>query len=111
MAYAFYLDGVQLPVTPGKLRIKVGNQNKTLTLIDGTEINLLKSPGLSDVQFDALLPQVHYPFATGSQTAEYYLGTLKRLKTSKQPFQFIVSRMTPGGKLLFDTSPPHGGVS
>ena len=49
MPYTFYLDGVQLPVTPGKLQAQIGNQNKTYSLISGDEINVLKTPGLMEL--------------------------------------------------------------
>ena len=105
MAYSFFLDGVLLPVTPGSLQIKIKNQNKTVSLLNEGEVNFLKLPGLSEVQFDVLLPQVSYPFGNGGrQPADYYLSLLERLKTGKKPFQFIVSRATQGGKLLFDTN-------
>ena len=105
MAYSFFLDGVLLPVTPGSLQIKVKNQNKTVSLLNEGEVNFLKLPGLSEVQFDALLPQVSYPFANGGrEPADFYLSKLERLKTGKKPFQFIVSRAAQGGKLLFDTN-------
>ena len=61
--YDFYLDKTLLPFAPGKLQIKIGNANKTVTLIDGGEVNLLKTPGLSDIEFECLLPQVQYPFS------------------------------------------------
>ena len=105
MAYHFYIDGVLLPVTPASLKIKVKNQNKTVSLLNEGEINFLKLPGLSEVQFEALLPQVSYPFTNGdAKTADYYLSKLERLKIEKKHFQFIVSRTTPKGKLLFDTN-------
>lgn len=105
MAYHFYLDGTLLPIIPESLRVKIKNQNKTISLINEGEINFLKLPGLSEVQFEMLLPQTAYPFANGSiKTIDEYLSLLERLKTGKKPFQFIVSRMTPRGKLLFDTN-------
>lgn len=105
MAYHFYLDGTLLPITPESLKVKIKNQNKTISLINEGEINFLKLPGLSEVQFEMLLPQTAYPFANGSiKTIDEYLSLLERLKTGKKPFQFIVSRMTPRGKLLFDTN-------
>lgn len=105
MAYSFFLDGVLLPVTPGSLQVKIKNQNKTVSLLNEGEVNFLKLPGLSEVQFDTLLPQVSYPFGNGGRkSADYYLSKLERLKTGKKPFQFIVSRVTQGGKLLFDTN-------
>lgn len=105
MAYTMYLGDVLMPITPSKVKVKINNQNQTLTLINGEEINILKEPGLTDVNFDLLLPQVSYPFTTGgAQAADYYLSLFERLKTSKQPFQFILNRSTPSGKRLFYTN-------
>lgn len=105
MAYTMYLDGVIMPITPSKVKVKINNQNETLTLINGEEINILKEAGLTDVSFDLLLPQVSYPFTNGgAQSADYYLSLFERLKTSKQPFQFILNRSMPSGKRLFYTN-------
>ena len=105
MAYKMYLDGVLMPITPAKVKVKINNQNETLTLINGEEINILKAAGLSDVSFDLLLPQVSYPFSNGgSQGADYYLTLFERLKTSKKPFQWILNRSMPSGKRLFYTN-------
>jgi hypothetical protein len=108
MSYFFFLDKVQLPVSPSKLQLKINNKNKTLTLINDGEVNILKTPGLTEVSFRALLPNVQYPFATYTdnfQKADYYLSKLESLKTSLQPFQFICSRMKPGSlDILSDTN-------
>lgn len=105
MAYTMYLGGVLMPITPSKVKVKINNQNETLTLINGEEINILKEPGLTDVSFDLLLPQVFYPFTNGgAQSADYYLSLFERLKTSKQPFQFILNRSMPTGRRLFYTN-------
>lgn len=45
MAYKMYIAGVLMPVTPSKVQLKIKNQNKTLNLINGEEINILKSAG------------------------------------------------------------------
>lgn len=105
MAYKMYLAGVLMPITPAKVKMKIGNQNQTLTLIGGEEINILRSAALTNVSFDLLLPQVPYPFTNGNpQSADYYLGLLERLKTSKKPFQWILNRQRPSGKPLFYTN-------
>ena len=105
MAYVFYLGSVMLPVTPGALQAKINGNNETMTLINEGEINLLKQPGLTEVAFDALLPNVSYPFSNGrAQTAGYYLSILEQLKASQKGFQFIVSRSLPSGKGLFSTN-------
>ena len=104
MAYKMYMDDVLIPITPKKVQMKINNQNKTLTLIGGEEINILKSAGLTDVTFDLLLPQVPYPFAASPEKAEYYLNKFEKLKTSKQPFQWILNRQMPKGAKLFYTN-------
>lgn len=105
--YDFYLNKCLLPITPDKLEIKVNNANDTLTLINEGEINLLKTPKLTDVEFECRIPQVKYPFATyksGFQGASYFLDYFESLKVDKKPFQFIVSRTMPNRKVLFSTN-------
>lgn len=108
MAYEFFMDGVLLPVTPSKLQLKIGNANKTYTLINDGEINVLKSPKLTDISFDVLLPSVKYAFTTYEnnifQSPVNFLDLFERLKTTKEPFQFIVNRTYPNGTMFFDTN-------
>lgn len=108
MAYYFYLGkNIILPVAPQKLQLKIQGANKTYTLINEGEINVLKAPGLTDIEFDALLPNVKYPFAVyknGFTTAKTFLEALRNYKQGKETFQFIVTRTLPNGKMLFDTN-------
>lgn len=105
--YDFYLDKCLLPIAPGKLQINIKNENKTIKLINEGEVNLLKTAGLTEIEFECLIPQVHYPFAvypSGFQGASYYLGYFEKLKTGKKPFQFIAARRMPDGSSLFGTN-------
>lgn len=105
--YDFYLDRCLLPVTPDKLEIKINNGNKTVNLINDGEINILKKAGLSDVEFECMIPQVRQPYAIykdGFKDAAYFLGYIEKLKTGQKPFQFIVVRKKPDGKELFNTN-------
>ena len=61
--YEVYLDDMRLPITPQKITMKSNGQNETITLINGDEVNILRPPGLMDISFDAVIPQVDYPFA------------------------------------------------
>ncbi|HBF4773975.1 cell wall hydrolase [Clostridioides difficile] len=104
MAYDFYLDGVQLPITPGKLEIKTTNKNKTVDLINDGEVNILKTPGLSEISFEAEFTHNKLPFCRGTfRDVQFFLSKLELLKTDCKPFQFIVSREM-GGKVLFNTN-------
>lgn len=106
MSYEFWLDDTQLPVAPSKLTVKIKGNNKTITLINEGEINLLKMPGLIDISFSALLPNVSQPWAR-YYGASSFLDKLERLMTTKneqgklQPFQFKVIRAFPDGRGLF----------
>lgn len=105
--YYFYMGSVLLPVTPDKFTLKVKNANKTMTLINEGEVNFLRDAGLTDFEFDALIPAVQYSFANydgGFKSPSYYTNYFEELKTSKKPFQFIVTRQMPDGKMLFDNN-------
>lgn len=102
--YKFYLDGELLPVTPSSLTLKINGQNKTITLLDDTQVNVLKKATLTDIEFDMLLPNNYYPFATANnyKDAVHYLDKLENLKQSCEPFDFVVNRVF-GSKTLNDT--------
>lgn len=105
--YDFYLGNMLLPLAPGKMEIKIKNQNKTLNLINEGEVNMLKKAGLTEISFDLLLPNKPYPFAEykdGFRPAKAYLEVLEKLKTSQKPFKFIVIRKFPNGRMLFPTN-------
>ncbi|WP_107942986.1 MULTISPECIES: LysM domain-containing protein [Metasolibacillus] len=104
--YNFFIDDVQLPIAPASMSMKINNNNQTIVLMNEGEVNILKKPGLTEVDFEILLPNVQYPFAVypnGFQPAAFYLNKLEKLKISQEPFPFIVNRMRPDGSLLFDT--------
>lgn len=105
--YDFYLSKCLLPVTPQDLQIKINNANKTITLIDGGQINILKQAELTDIEFTCEIPQVQHPYAvykSGFKKATYFLEYFEALKIKKKPFQFIVSRAMPNGRILFSTN-------
>lgn len=132
MAYYFFIDDLMLPVPPAKMNITVKNRNKTISLIDDGEVNLLKSSGLTSIKFDLLLPNKLYPFADYSQSrteltvttignflggiakdlagrysykpAEHFYDYFLNAKTEKRPVRFIVTRMGSNFQMLFDTN-------
>ena len=105
--YSIYLDKILLPIAPSKIKIGFSSQNKTLNLINDGEINILKDPGLLDIEFDAMLPNTKYPFSIykdGFESADKFIDRINKLKTDKKPFQFIVTRTRPDGTPLFNTN-------
>lgn len=109
MAYEVWLGTMLFPIPPSKIETKIKGQNKTLTLINGEEINILKAQGLSEISFDVLLPNVKYPFAQYEKrwafnNAKYYLDQLEKYKVEKKPIWFKVIRVLPNDKALFDSN-------
>lgn len=105
--YYFYMGSVLLPIAPEKFTWKINGANKTMTLINEGEVNFLRDAKLTDFEFDALIPAVQYSFAKydgGFKSPAYFTSHFEKLKTDKEPFQFIIVRQMPNGKVLFDTN-------
>ena len=106
--YKFYLDGIMLPIAPGEMKLKIKNQNKTFSLINDGELNILKTPGLSEFTLSkVLLPNTRYPFAEypkGYKDALYYTKALEKLKTQRKSFPFVVIRQLGSKKVGLDTN-------
>ena len=76
-----------LPITPEELTIKVGSNNKVVTLINEGDINILKCPSLIEFEFDARFPMRKYPYSREPEFFEDYLNKFTELKTSKKSFR------------------------
>ena len=106
--YLFYFecdsDVLTFPITPSELSINVGSKNKVVTLISEGDINILKSPSLTEIEFEARFPMRQYPYARPVQSfVDYYFEKFKDLKVNRKPFHFIVARSTPDGIPTWDT--------
>lgn len=109
--YSFYFDYegevMQLPIPPSSLTLKINDNNKVIELLNIGDVNILKDPGLTDIEFKVLLPGHELPFAVysnGFRMPEYFLERFEKYKVEKKPVRFIVSRVSPWGEPLFDTN-------
>lgn len=121
--YHFFFGPTYIPVPPPSMTTKIKNKNKTFDLINGGEANIQKLPGLTEIDFELLLPNQWYPFSmyehnntaflvkelTGYQMkdiiyAQTYLNELQLYKTTKQPFRFIIVRLRSDFKMLSTTN-------
>jgi LysM repeat protein len=106
--YDFYFDinsdVILFPITPGELIIKVGSNNKVVTLISEGDINILKSPTLTEVKFEARFPMRDYPYSRPDFDFTSFHEKLTELKEEKKSFRFIVARRTTGGSSTWDTN-------
>lgn len=97
--YYVFLDAIFLPVAPEKIEISVPNLNKTVTMVDQGEINILRGKGLKEISFDMLVPSFKYPFANysfGSFSTSQIIARLEYLKEVGKPVYFIVTRCRAG---------------
>lgn len=100
--YDFYLGGLRLPIAPSKVTIGTGSSNKTLRLVEGREINILKSPRLRTIAFRALLPNSDYPFAHYNgeyRGSDYYRTEIERLRDENEIIPFVITR-TKGARVF-----------
>ena len=108
--YIMYIGITPMPVFPQSISIKTGNLNKTMTLINEGEINIIKSPGLKEISFDLLLPNTKYPFAFyryGFKKANYYLEKLENIKSSGAATLLLITRYFQGDLIrrpIYDTN-------
>lgn len=95
--YKFQIDGLELPIAPPSLTIKINNKNETLTLINEGEVNIPKLPGLTEISFTARIPQKQYPFASKLKDATVYTDKFKTLKLTKKNFNLVIIRPPVSG--------------
>ncbi len=122
MSYYFFIGDTMLPIPPEKMNIKIKGKNKTVALINEGEVNIIKQPGLTEISFDARLPNKRYPFAdydtslTDSlrsnflgqsfsfKKASYFMDTFEKAKKDQYPLRLIICRMSGLFDMLFDTN-------
>lgn len=102
--YDFYIDSLMLPFAPAKLTLSIDGANKTVDLINIGQVNILKNPKLTDIEFEFILPNEKYSYVKNFKEQTVYLSKLEELITSKKPFRFIVSRVKSQGSFLDDTN-------
>lgn len=97
-------------MAPSKITTRIGNRSKTIELINGDEINIVKGPALQEIIFDAMIPAQDYPFMTlagglvggvlgkftGAVSTTAVTMYLEQLKNDKEPFVFLCVRLGEG---------------
>ena len=102
--YVMFIDNIQMPITPGKLQLKIKGKNRTVTLVNDGEVNFLKLPGLTEITVPLLLPMLQPYGGLAHNPPDYYLSVFERLIAGMLPARFILSRTSPDGRRLFDTN-------
>ena len=111
--YYMYMDNMQIPIPPPALKTKIGSRNKTIDLLEKGQVNVIRSPALTEISFRFMLPNSKYPFSqqvvrgmvasfmgVSDGMAPAMIDELERMKSEGQPFQFIVVRMKDSGSYI-----------
>lgn len=96
--YRFFIDDLELPYAPSELKVIINSNNETVKLIDGREINILKNPKLTDIEFDIELPRGRqYAFANKLKSPIKFTDYFEKLKTNKATAKLVIVRTPPKG--------------
>lgn len=94
--YHFFIDDLELPYAPSELKVTIGSNNQTVELIDGSEINILKNPKLTEIEFDIELPRGRqYAFANELISSKTYTDHFEKLMLTKTPAKLVITRPNP----------------
>ena len=94
--YHFFIDDLELPFAPSELKVTIGSNNQTVELINGNEINILKNPKLTEIEFDCELPRGRqYAFANTLVSSKTYTDYFEKLMLNKTPAKLVITRPHP----------------
>lgn len=94
--YHFFIGDLELPYAPSELKVTIGSNNQTVDLINGNEINILKNPALTEIEFDVELPRGRqYAFANKLVSTKTYTDYFANLMLNKTPVQLVITRPNP----------------
>lgn len=94
--YHFFLDHLEFPYAPSELKVTIGSNNKTVDLISGNPINILKSPKLTEIEFEIELPRGRqYAFANTLISSKTYTDYFEQLMLKKTPAKLVITRPNP----------------
>lgn len=104
MSYIVYIDTIRAPVAPESISIKMKSRNEQIELADQYIFTHLKSPELTEISFDLLLPAHEYPFAvyamnryttsTAFHKASWFINKWQALMKNKQACRLYILRGT-----------------
>lgn len=94
--YHFFIGDLEMPYAPSELKVIIGSNNKTVDLINGNEINILKNPKLTEIEFDVELPRGRqYAFANRLISSKTYTDYFEKLMLDKEPTKLVITRPNP----------------
>lgn len=84
-------EGFQIPVNPESIEVKDATDGKTYDILKLGEINVIKSPKLTEYEWSSFFPAQAYPFLATDLVLEpkQYVDYINKWKGTKRPIRFI----------------------
>jgi len=105
--YHFYIGGDLLPLAPSKIEVRVGSSNEVINLVSTGDYNVLKNIGLTDFNFEVLLPGKPLPGMAIDDEFRfpiYYIEKIRQYKENIEPVRLIITRAMQSGADIFTTN-------
>lgn len=94
--YHFFIGDLEVPYAPSELKVTIGSNNQTVSLINGNEINILKNPKLTEIEFEIELPRGRqYAFANKLVSSKTYTDYFENLMIKRKPVKLVITRPNP----------------
>lgn len=84
-------EGFQIPVNPSSIEISEGGNGKTYDITGLGEINVIKSPSLSEVKFEGVFPKLNDPFVVSNVLLEpmQYVDYILKWMDTRRPIRLV----------------------
>ena len=96
---------VKLPLAPEGIKTNEKSLNKTVELMAGGEVSILKGLALRDIEFKFLLPKdntlTHIPEDEFKEPI-FYLAKFREFIQNKKPFRLSIIRNQQNGTAIFE---------
>lgn len=94
--YEIYINDELMPVAPPDITTERPSRNETIDLVNGGEFNLIRKPGLGEINIELRLPSEEYLFAHDFKNQEHYLQLFEKLKSDQDSRVFSIMILRTG---------------
>lgn len=94
--YDIYINDELMPVAPPDITTERPSRNETIDLVNGGEFNLIRKPGLGEINMELRLPSEEYLFAHDFKNQEHYLQLFEKLKSDQDSRVFSIMILRTG---------------
>lgn len=93
LSYNNYAEKLQLPVNPSEFKLKVGNNNETVNIVDLGELNRIGGEKLSEIELASFFPAQYAPYCSTRNIPDPYdaVKVIEQWRKAKKPIRLIVT--------------------